>query len=121
MCAGLKSASLKAPDGSPSDTPKQVGVGSLVHPQKPSGFLGLAPKAESVGRFLESVSFRRGIASRIYAEQKLNEGAVSRVFRACFNELTGLRLLAARCLLGNPDAGIAVELGEAAVVPRAQG
>ena len=77
MCAGLKSASLKAPDGSPSDTPKQVGVGILIHPQKPSGFLGLAPKAESVGRFLESVSFRRGIASRIYAEQKLNEGSVT--------------------------------------------
>jgi hypothetical protein len=38
--------------------PKQVGFGILIHPRKPLGFLGLAPMAESVGRFLESVSLR---------------------------------------------------------------
>jgi hypothetical protein len=82
VCAGLKSASSKALGGSPSDTPKQVGVGSLIHRQKLSGFLGLAPKAESVGRFLESVSFRRETASRIYAEQILNESEFAAPGRA---------------------------------------
>ena len=93
MCAGLKSASLKALDGSPSDTPKQVGVGSLIHPEKPFGFLGLAPKAESVGRFLESVSFRRGIASRMDAEQILNDSGFVRTFLAAYLEIRtpGLR------------------------------
>ena len=83
--------------------PKQVGFGILIHPRKPLGFLGLAPKAESVGRFLESVSCRRGIASLIYAEQRLNGVGLPGSAGAAW------------------DAGVAVEFGETTVIPGAQG
>jgi hypothetical protein len=71
VCPGLKSAGIKAPVGRPDDTPKQVGFGILIHLRKaaipsgeriPSGdavtFSGSLLMAESVGRFLESVSLR---------------------------------------------------------------
>ena len=46
---GSNPRAVKAPDGRPDDTPKQVGFGIRIHRRKAVGFLGLAPKAESVG------------------------------------------------------------------------
>jgi hypothetical protein len=99
---------FNAPVGSPDDIPKQVGFGSLIHRRKresPRGrlrFVGLAPKAESVGWFLESVSVRE-IASRINAEQILNEAAVSRAARAvCSKSYLELRTVGLRSNWAKP-------------------
>ena len=65
---------------------------------------------ESFGRFLESVSLRRERGSLMDAEQNLNEPVLERL---CCGRAA--RLLRARF------ARVAVELGEAAVVPRPHG
>jgi hypothetical protein len=84
VCPGLKSAGIKAPVGRPDDTPKQVGFGILIHPEKPPGFLGLAPKG-GVGWKVPRVCQPTVIASRIDAEQILNEAAMSRASRALYS------------------------------------